>query len=268
MQIGISTASLFNRCDLEDTPPLLASYGATVCEVFLNTFCEYEEAFAVLLSGRIRQAGLKVYSVHPMGTQFEPQLFSLYHRQREDALAIFEKVLRAGQRLGARYYVMHGPASLGGAVKNMQLSRIGPIVNALCAFAARYGINLAWENVSWGLFHHPSFGPALYEAAKSEHLFFTLDIKQAARSGHSPYAYLDAMGDRMVNLHLCDYTRHNNRLTPALPGKGRFDFGRLREALIKHRYTGSAFFEVYSDLYDTDEEFQASYDFVKTQLSF
>lgn len=266
MEIGMSTASLFGKYMLEDTPRQMQSYGVHTCEIFLNSFCEYEPEFIGLLAARVLAAGLRVYSVHAMATQFEPQLFSTHPRQRQDAWRIFERVLQAGRRLGASHYVMHGPASLGGVAKHVQFSRIGPITHDLCALAHSYGIRVAWENVSWGLYCYPEFGPALLDAAKSEHLCFTLDIKQAARSGHAPLEYLARMGNALENLHICDYRPDGERMRPALPGQGVCDYAALRQGLARIGYRGPALYEVYSDLYDTEEQLLESYAYVKHQL--
>lgn len=266
MQVGMSTASLFGKYMVEDIPAQLQAYGVQICEIFLNSFCEYEPEFIDLLVERVREAGLRVYSVHAMATQFEPQLFSTHIRQRQDAWNTFERVLRAGQRLGASHYVMHGPASLGGVVKHVEFSRIGPITHDLCEMAHHYGIRVAWENVSWGLYCRPEFGPALLEAAQSEHLCFTLDIKQAARSGYSPLAYLERMGSAVENLHICDYRQEGDRIRPRLPGQGECDYAALREGLQRAGYRGPALFEIYSDLYDTEEQLLQSYAYVKRLL--
>lgn len=266
MQIGMSTASLFNRCHLEEAPAKLAQFGVEICEVFLNTFSEYEEDFISILLEQIQKAGIHVFSLHPMGTQYEPQLFSLYSRQRADALAIYERVLRAGKRLGAQYYIMHGPASLGGAVKNMQLERIGPIVRELCEMAQAYHMAIAWENVSWGLYAYPAFGPALQEAAGTELLHFTLDIKQAKRSGYCPIEYLSQMGNKLANVHICDYVQTPEGIRPALPGKGQCDFTALGMALRASGYDGPVLFEIYSDLYQDDGQLLKSYNYIKRCL--
>lgn len=267
LQVGISTASLFSRCNLEDAPKCIAALGGQVCEVFLNTFSEYEEEFIDTLIGELERYRLSVYSVHPMGTQFEPQLFSLYARQRKDATAIFEKVLRAGKSMGAKYYTMHGPGSMGGTAKNMELNRIGPIVKDLCQMAGEFGVTLAWENVSWCLYNYPEFGPRLLDAANTGLLRFTLDIKQAARSGYEPLSYAKSMRGYIANVHICDYKMIAGRAIPMLPGKGECDFLLLHEQLKGMDYGGVITYEVYSDLYGDYNELMESYTFVKNCFS-
>ena len=249
VQIGMSTASYFNRMPIEDTVGDIGAHGVPLCELFLNTFSEYEPAFVDRLADRLARAGVTAYSVHPMSTQFEPQLFSLHPRQRADALRIYERVLQAAGRLGARCYVMHGAATLGGAAKNLEMERLAPIFSELNDMAAGYGVTLALENVSWCVFASPAFGRELRERT-GDRLHFTLDVKQAVRSGHAPAAYLDAVGDRLVNVHLCDYAaRADGGYVWRMPGQGACDFAALAQALRAHGYAGPAFVEVYSDMY-------------------
>lgn len=266
MEIGISSASFFAKCLPEDAPELIASLGAKSCELFLNTFSEYDESFFDLLCAGVERSGLKVHSLHPMGTQFEPQLFSMLERPRKDALRLFMKILRGMEKLGASCYIMHGPANLGGAVKNVDFSRIAPILKQYCDIAADFGVSIAFENVSWCLFNTPDFAPKLLNACGNDRLRFTLDIKQAARSGYEPGEFLRAMGERLANVHLCDYSMENNRARTAMIGSGNFDFAGLFRELKRLGYDGPAFIEVYSDLYDDFSELAAALKSLKSLL--
>ena len=214
-----------------------------------------------MLAERARAANVRVHSVHPMSTQFEPQLFSLHPRQREDAFRIYERVLRAAKALGADCYVMHGAATLNGAAKNLELARIAPIFSELDEMARAYGVTLALENVSWCLFCTPVFGLRLRELTK-DRMHFTLDVKQAVRSGFSSADYIEAVGERIVNVHLCDYERlENGALRWRMPMQGRCDFSALQSALLARGYRGPAFVEVYSDMYgDLDALYRARAD--------
>lgn len=258
LQTGISTASYFNRMMIEDVVTDLGTHGIGLTELFLNSFCEYEDAFVDLLADRVRTAGLSVYSVHPMSTQFEPQLFSLHPRQRADGFRIYESVLRAAKKLGASHYVMHGAAHLSGAAKNLELDRVAPIFSDLADMASSYGITLTLENVSWCMFSHPDYGRRLIDRI-GDKLRYTLDTKQAIRSGHSAEEYIDAVGDFIENLHLCDYRHTEAGLRWALPGQGEFDFSALMEKLVEKGYHGPAFIEAYSDTYSTPKDLYDSH---------
>ncbi len=260
MQVGISTASFFNRLEVEDALVDLSSHGVRLCEVFLDTYSEYEPSYIDLLARRLAGRSLSVYSVHPMGTQFEPQLFSIQERQRNDALKLYEKVLHAGRRLGASVYVMHGPVRVSAPSHSMLGARVVPVLTDLSAMAREFGMQLALENVSWCLFSAPSIGVELLNRLGSGALKFTLDVKQAVRSGYTPFDYIDAVGSESVNLHLCDadlLAGGDYRLR--MPGEGGVDFAGIRDALANCGYRGPAFVEVYSNMYDSMPELYESY---------
>ncbi len=268
MEIGVSTASYFNRMQVEDALLDIGAHGVGLCEIFLNTFSEYRPAFIDLLCERITAAGLRVFSVHPMSTQFEPLLFSLHSRQRGDAWKLFELVLQAAHKLGASHYVMHGPANLSGAARNLQLGRIAPIFRKMIARAAEYNVTLTLENVSWCVFSKPEYGAALREAVGGRSLKFTLDVKQAIRAGSSPLAFIDAVGDDIVNLHLCDaVTQPDGTYTLTMPGSGTVDFAAIAAALRLRGYVGPAFIEVYSDMFSDISEIYQSLELMRKLLS-
>ncbi|MEN6634745.1 MAG: sugar phosphate isomerase/epimerase [Clostridiaceae bacterium] len=249
MEIGLSTASYFQKMQIEDAILDIGAHGVSVCEVFLNTFSEYEPAFIELLAERLSRANTPVFSVHPMSMQFEPQLFSIHPRQQEDALHLYERVLDAGKRLGAHTYVMHGPARLFGGVKNIELARIAPIFVDLAERAQRYGIQLTLENVSWCVFNEPEFGMRL-QAMTDGAIKHTLDVKQAVRSGYDPMDYIRAVGEHIVNVHLCDATPlSSGGVRYDMPGFGEYDFVAMLNLLHEKGYRGPAFIEVYSDMY-------------------
>ena len=52
IKVGISTATFFSRLVNEDAISLLEKWEIPVCEVFLNTYMEYEEDFINLLLSR------------------------------------------------------------------------------------------------------------------------------------------------------------------------------------------------------------------------
>ena len=268
MNVGISTASIFNKAMVEDIPAMLSPLGCRKIEVFLNTFSEYKPDFAKYLRGRIDEAGLSVYSVHPMNSQYEAQLFSIHPRQKADALSVYRKALRAGNILGAKRYVMHGSPHLGGTAKNLEMERIVPVFYELLDIAEEYGITLCLENVSWCFFHSPAFGEALKNRLGDHRLKYVLDIKQAIRSGEDPFAFVEAVGEDLENWHLCDYLfTETGKLVLKMPGKGSCNFKALATAMVSKGYTGPAIIEVYSDMYSNLAELKESFDFIGSELS-
>ncbi|MEA4913168.1 MAG: sugar phosphate isomerase/epimerase [Christensenella sp.] len=267
MEIGLSTASYFQKLQIEDAILDIGAHSVPVCELFLNTFSEYEPPFIDLLGERLASTNTSVFSVHPMSMQFEPQLFSIHPRQREDALLLYERVLAAGKRLGAQYYVMHGPARLFGGVKNIELARIAPIFVDLAERAQRYDIQLTLENVSWCVFNEPEFGIRLQEMTGG-FIKHTLDVKQAVRSGYDPMDYIRAVGEHIVNVHLCDATRlPSGEVRYDMPGFGEYDFLAMLNLLHEKGYHGPAFIEVYSDMYTKIPVLYESLDRVRQMVS-
>jgi len=59
------------------------------------------------------------------------------------------------------------------------------------------------------------------------------------------------VGERIVNVHLCDATTmENGAVRYDMPGFGKYDFGKMFHTLSEYGYKGPAFIEVYSDMYE------------------
>lgn len=270
MELGISTASIFTNAEPMAVPAILGRMGVKKIEVFLNTFSEYEPDFARALKAHIDDAGLSAYSVHPMSVQFEAQLFSSHPGQKKDAFALYEKVLTAASILGATHYTMHGALHLlggAGAVRNHRLEKLAKVFKELLDIAEDNGIRLCLENVSWCFYNCPETALALRQMLGDRRLQFVLDIKQAARCGQDPFGFIEAVGEDMGNIHLCDYISGSQGLQLKLPGEGTFPFAAMKRALEKKGYAGPAFIEVYSDMYESFDRLQASYQWLKEQLA-
>ena len=87
-----------------------------------------------------------------------------------------------------------------------------------------------------------------------------MDIKQAYRAGTEWEQYVEAVGDRIVNLHISDYTDTSDCL---LPGQGNVDFRKLFQQLEAYGYHGSAMVEVYSNDYSNPDELWQSRQFLQ-----
>ena len=55
-----------------------------------------------------RKKKIKIYSVHTLNQQFEPELFNKWQRTREDAEEFFREIVYACKVLDADYYTFHG----------------------------------------------------------------------------------------------------------------------------------------------------------------
>ncbi len=256
---GISTASFFDTLMLEDAPALFRQWGVQYAEYYLNSYCEYDPAFVDRLAKETEDAGIRVVGVHPMSLQYEPLLFTPHPRQRQDAMKAYELVLRAGERLKADHYVMHGPVVLGNGVsKNLQLTRLAPIFDTLSDMAEDHGLHLTLENVSYSIMPTPEVGLAIHSLIRRP-LYHTLDVKQAIRAGIDPTAFVDALGEYILAVHACDCDLSGGKPRYCLPPQGGYDFRRLVDALTKKGFHGSVLLEAYSDMYRDKEELKDAY---------
>lgn len=267
MELGISTASYFTRCYTEEALVPIAKLGASVCEVFLATHCEYTKEFADILLAEMKKANdvnpFRVHSVHALTNQFEPELFSRNDRAYSDALITFENVLKVAQNIGATHYTFHGATMLKKAIKyNFDFEHISNRVNRLVEIAKSYGVNFCYENVHWTYFSHPSYFATLRDMCPN--LGCTFDIKQARQSGADYLEYLDVMKGRLQTVHLCDY---NEEGKTEIPGRGKFDFVTFFKRLRDIGYDGVCLLEVYAKDYKNEEDLKQSYEFLKDCLA-
>lgn len=260
MKVGISTATFFTKELTENCFSVINNCKGECCEVFLTTFSEYEPEFARMLKERIEEEKLEVYSVHSLNTSFEPQLFNAADRTRSDAEQIFRKVLSAGQTIGAKFYTAHGQSRLK---KNTYYDpeKVGRRMKVLGDIANEYGITLCLENVHWAAGNSPEFFRKMLPYC--ENIGTVLDIKQARQSGYEIEDYLDAMGDRLSNIHVSDVDENGNI---CMVGKGTFDFTGFFRLLDKRGYDGPVIIEQYSGNYEDFSEVAESVKYLKNKL--
>ena len=122
MKIGLSSAAFYSRAETEDQAIRLRNFNIDVCEVFLETHSEYNASFGRLVKENL--GDLPCISCHPKGTQFEPDLFGMSRRQTEDSFRIFQGALEAGEALGAKWYIWHGPPALTGPLTPSKIHQL------------------------------------------------------------------------------------------------------------------------------------------------
>lgn len=257
MELGISTASFFSKEVTENSFDIINNLGIGLCEVFLTTFREYKKEFARELLKR--KKGIEVYSIHTLNVQFEPELFNLTTRTREDSEVFFKEAAVAANILNAKYYTFHGLTRMKRTPYTIDFERIGKRVDELDEMLSSLGngCRLAYENVHWTCFSSPEF---ILKLKQHSNVKTCLDIKQAMQSKISVYDYIDAMGDRLANVHVCDFD-DSGRLY--VPGKGNFDFVKLFQKLHDTGYTGPVIMELYAGDYKNYEEIRESYEYLK-----
>lgn len=245
MQIGLSSAAFYGRMNTEDAAKHLADFQLDTCEVFLETFSEYNMSFGKLV--RERMGSLPCVSVHPKGTQFESDLFASYARQRKDAMQIFDGICSAGEMLGASFYVLHGPPGFKTDIRPENIRNIRTVFPEMQRVAADHGIEIVWENVSWCACSKVENIVSLLDMFPEQR--FVLDIKQALHAGVDPLLMARAMGEHLAHVHVLDWNEEGKLV---LPGDGIFPFKDLMDILWSCQFHGAVILEPYS--YQTLDE--------------
>lgn len=239
MQIGASS-SCFYPMHTERAAQLLQDAGFPVIELFLNAVCELEPSYTAALRRQLAQTGTRVISFHPFSSSMEPYYFATdYDRRSADGMELYRRLFDCAAGYGARFFNFHGDLKATPypferyCEKFLQLSRL----------AAQYGLTLCQENVArckcGGIDNILQMRRLL-----GDEVHFTLDLKQALRSGANLFEMARAMGPALCHLHLSDHAPGRDCLAP---GCGEFDFVRLFAQLAAGGYGGDAVIELYRD---------------------
>jgi sugar phosphate isomerase/epimerase len=249
VKFGVSTACLFLREYTEDALAVLGRMGVRRAEIFLEGEYEYAPEYAKELRSILDCHGMACTGVHALPTQFEPQLFSSHDRLIRSAEGVYRQVLEAARVLGAEYYVMHG------IVKARRGSRInyvsaGERLQKLGRMAAEYGVTLTLENVHWCMLSDPDALETLDPFVDGATLGYTLDVKQAVQSGHTPWRYLERMGKKLRHVHICGTrVREDGSVATCMPEQQPGLMEELLSRLYAQEYDGDVVLEVYNQDY-------------------
>lgn len=257
IRTGISTACLY---PLETVKSLtkLTGMGFRLFEIFFNTYGEIKPTYLKELKSILEQTGSSVKSIHPFTSAFESMMFfSDYHSRFIDSLDFYREYFEAAQFLGAEILVLHGQ-------REYQFSRISETeyferYALLYEAGRRAGICVAQENVNRYRSEDPAFILRMREHLGKD-CSFVFDIKQAVRAGYNPFDMCQAMGDRLVHVHLND---NNTEADCLLPGEGDMNYAFLKECLQKQHFSGDFIIEVYRTSIPDCEKLQQSKLFVE-----
>jgi sugar phosphate isomerase/epimerase len=247
MQVGISTASLFQRKHTEEALEFLSKNNVPCAEIFLESYCEYEPSYGDLLSKIKGQ--IDVHSVHVLTTQFEPQLYSLNDRAKQDSFILLDKAMTVAEKVGAKFYTFHGGARFKKTPFQINYDRVGSITQEIIETCAKHGVTLAYENVHWGYYNYIGFFKELKK--RTSGLKATLDIKQARQSGIDYKEFINDMGEDIVTVHLSDLDENGKM---CLPCAGITDFKDLFSRLNDVGFNGALLLEVYKDDFTTYQQ--------------
>ena len=257
LEFGISTACFYPE-DLLMVASNLAKYDIRCTEIFANTFSELTETTAKKITDFFSPKGIVVTSVHPFTSGYEHiLLFSDYYQRFKDSIEFYKNYFHFANYVGAKIVVLHGDkrfADSGGISDEEYFERY----HELYQTAKTMGIMVGQENVNAFRSQNPSFIRKMREYLGDE-VAFVFDIKQAVRSGYSPYEMCEAMGDRIVHLHINDNTPQQDCM---LPSYGEMDYRKILTQMRQQHFQGRAVIEVYHRHFRNIEEIVQSYHYL------
>ena len=260
MEIGAST-SCFYPLETEKALSKVIEVGFKKAEIFFNSSSELEEKFVKEMRNQADSAGLRVLSVHPFSSALENTcIFGEYQRRYDDFIDLYKKHFHAAALLGAKYVVIHG--ALARQKRDIPTEHYFERFKSLVELGKQEGVLVCQENVV--RFHSESL-EFLKEMRKNLGNDFNMvfDIKQAIRSGYSPFEVLDEMKNEIVHIHISD---SNSECDCLPPGRGSFDFKRLFNELDNASYKGDYVIEIYSKGLDVQKELIKSKQFFDTNF--
>lgn len=251
MEAGVSTACLYPLY-LEQALEELAVRGVKLTEVFVNSDCEIQPAFARDLKKTADAYGMRIASLHPYTCGLEPMMFfTPYERRYTDALEYYKKYFHAMNILGAEVFVFHGNKASNPFPEERYFERFAGLVR----LGRSFGITVAQENVSRCVGGKLSFLKSMAEYLKDE-AAFVLDAKQAVRAGEDIFACVNTLGSRIVHVHFSDHGKEGD----CLPlGCGELNAEKLFFSLKEQGFAGRIILELYRGNYGTYDELAANY---------
>ena len=245
MNIGISTAT-FYPLETEHALDQAIRLGADCVEIFFNAFCETTPEFVRQLKHRLEAHEIKVTSIHPFTSGMEPMFFfSNYPRRFSDGMEIYKRYFEILGELGGKYLILHGHHNKPGVSMEQYVERYA----RLHQLGRSFGLYVAQENVARCLSRYPQLFERIAQAVPDAK--FTLDVKQAIRSGVTVEQMLDVMGEHLAHIHISD----NSPQCDCLPvGEGTMDFEAFFRRLRQMNYGGDMVLELYQDSYSNSSQ--------------
>lgn len=244
VSLGVSSGAFYPHTPTEETPFAAARLGMTTMEVMLQTPGEYQPEMIDRLGENARTAGVAIHSVHTM-EPLHPML-DRYPRRAEEGRALFQRGIDAAAALGARVLVWHGARrrqveTPEGRERFIQLTR------ELSTACGEAGITLGLENHAISAMAHVrdvvDVAKRLEEIGSRDEVGFVFDPFQAAEAGANPFMMLAAMGNRIVNIHISDYSEQNPGARHLPPGDGDLPWSALIRAVAGSGYSGPMMIE-------------------------
>ena len=248
MDIGLSSAC-FYPLETEKSVLSACETGVKTIEIFMNANSEFQPAFVKNMADICNLYGVKVASVHTMGSFTESfHLFSSYKRRFYEAKdTSFKRHFDVMHALGAEILVMHGIKKPGSISDEEYFDRFGELI----LMGKAEGLKICQENVV----HYRSESPDLLLRMGEyigDDFNLVFDIKQSVRTGVDPFEFAKKLHKYIRHIHISD---HNSEKDCFVPCKdGTFDFAGFFSMMKDLGYKGDYIVELYEHGYENDEE--------------
>lgn len=246
MKLGMSTASFYPLLT-EEALKKIGQSGIKYTEIFFNSNYELTKEFTKELKIIADTYGTQITSVHPTASLAESfMLFSNYDRRLKEGLDTFKRYGEICAELGAKYVILHG-GKPNGILNDEEYCERFMLINESVRAG---GGELLQENVFRFRAGELDF---LKMMAKNlgDKIGFCLDVKQSIRGGYTPFDVISSVGKSIKHLHISDSSAQKDCM---LPGRGNFDFKKLKDEMDKIGYNGAYIIEVYRNAYQEYEE--------------
>lgn len=250
MKAGVSTACLYPQL-LEDSLSSLMQHKVKNTEIFINTHSELKSDFIQMLRSILSDSGASCTALHPFTCPAEPMMFfSMYERRVDDIIDYYKYFFEAMNKLDAKIFVFHGNKYLTPAPYEHYFERFARLAET----AADFGVTAAQENVARCQSRSLDFMKAM-AAYLGDKAKFVLDVKQAVRSDEDPFEIANALGNRIIHVHMSDHGDNGDCLAP---GKGSFDIKGFLTLLRNKGFDGSVMLELYRNNFSDTQELAES----------
>ena len=249
-KIGISTACFYPELT-EKAFDEICSLELPVCEIFLNTQSETKIDFLKDIKLKAQDNNIKIASIHPFFSGYEPFLFfSEYGGRRiADSIDLYKQFFEAAQFMNAEYVIFHG---IAGRKMNFTIEEYSDRFLLIADEAKKYNCELLHENVN-------SINDYIQDLKKD--IRFTLDFKHSVNWGYDIVETIKKMGENIAHIHLNDmvFSEKTEKVKDCrLPFYGELNYKKIFDKLSDIDYIGNFIIEVYRHNYKNYTEISDS----------
>ena len=260
MNIGLSSAC-FYPLETEKSVLRACETGAKTIEIFMNADSEFEPSFVKNIAEICKSYGVKVASVHTMGSFTESfHLFSSYNRRYYEARETsFKRHFDVLHTLGAEILVMHGIKKPGSISDEEYFHRFGELIQ----MGKAEGLKVCQENVVHYRSESPEFLSRMAEYIGDD-FNMVFDIKQSVRTAINPFDFVEKLHKYIRHIHISDHNSEKDCLVPCK--NGNFNFKKFFDVMKDYGYKGDFIIELYENGYESDNELSFAINELKKML--